>query len=71
MEKITEKEVNELLERNRKEVQAIINAGGKVTNTTIYEKDKTTTIVKAEPVEGESTSSTIIQTRDSITLQKL
>ena len=38
----------------------------KITKTIIEEKDKTTTIVKKEPVEGSSTSSTVIQTKDKI-----
>ena len=38
----------------------------KVTKTVIEEKDKTTTIVKKEPVEGKPTSSKIIQTANEI-----
>lgn len=38
----------------------------KIIKTIIEEQDKTTTIVKKEPVEGSSTNSTVIQTKDQI-----
>lgn len=40
-----------------------------ITKKIISEKDKVTTIVQKEPAEGESTSSKIIQTKDSIIAQ--
>lgn len=40
-----------------------------ITKKIISEKDKVTTIVKKEPAEGESTSSTIVQTKDGIIAQ--
>ena len=48
------------------EMKKIIQDGGKVTKTEIYEKDKTTTIIKIEPVNGKATSSTTIHTKDGI-----
>lgn len=66
MKSISEKEVNILLEQNEEEVQAIINAGGKLTKTIVEEKDKTTTIVKLEPVNGDPICSTVIQTKEGI-----
>lgn len=68
MEAITEQEANNLIEQSKKETKQILAKGGKVTKTNIEEKDKTTTITKIEPVEGKSTSSTVIQTAKEITI---
>lgn len=57
------------MEEEKKKVKQIIDAGGKVIDTIIYEKDKNTITRKIEPVNGEPTSSTTIQTKDSINLQ--
>lgn len=40
-----------------------------ITKKIILEKDKVTTIVQKEPVEGESTSSTVVQTPEKICMQ--
>lgn len=68
MEAITEQEANNLIEQSKKETKQILAEGGKVTKTNIEEKDKTTIITKIEPVEGKSTSSTVIQTAKEITI---
>lgn len=57
------------MEEEKKKVKKIIDEGGKVIDTIIYEKDKNTTTRRIEPVNGEPTSSTTIQTKDSINLQ--
>lgn len=67
MEAITEQEANNLIEQSKKETKQILAKGGKVTKINIEEKDKTITNTKIEPVEGKSTSSTIIQTINKIT----
>lgn len=66
MKIISENEANELLEKNKEEIQAVINAGGKLIKTTIEEKDKITTIVTLEPINGEPICSTVIQTKEGI-----
>lgn len=66
MEKITEQEAKDMLEKDKAKLQKILNEGGKITKTIIEEKDKVTTITKIEPVNGEATSSTIIQTKEGI-----
>ena len=66
MEAITEQEANNLIEQSKKETKEMLEEGGKVTKTIIEEKDKITTITKIEPVEGKSTSSTVIQTTNEI-----
>ena len=63
--------MEELTEQDREEIRRIINEGGKVTKTIIEEKDKTTTIIEIEPVNGESTSSTVIQNKDGISISSL
>lgn len=68
MEVITEQEAKNLIEQSKKETKQILAEGGKVTKTNIEEKDKTTIITKIEPVEGKSTSSTVIQTANEITI---
>ena len=68
MEVITEQEAKNLIEQSKKETKQILAEGGKVTKTNIEEKDKTTIITKIEPVEGKSTSSTVIQTAQEITI---
>lgn len=40
----------------------------KIIKTIIEEKDKTTSVVKKEPVDGNHTSSTVIQTKDKIVI---
>ena len=50
------------------DLKNILNDGGKVIDTIIYEKDKTTTTRKIEPVNGEPTSSTIVQKADEINI---
>ena len=71
MKRISEEEARKMIEEGKKEIKRIIDEGGKVTDTIIYEKDKTTTIRKIEPVNGEATSSTIIQTKDDIKINSL
>ena len=66
MEQITQEEADKLIEEGKEEIRKIIDEGGNVIDTIIHEKDKVTTIRKIEPVEGESTSSEIVQTRDEI-----
>mgnify|MGYP005764640159 CR=1 FL=1 len=68
MEEIKEQEANNLIEKSKEEIKQMLVDGGKVIKTVIQEKDKTTTITKIEPVEGKSTSSTVIQTEDEITI---
>ena len=71
MESISAKQANELIKQGKEEVKEIIKKGGKVSKTVVEEKDKTTTITKIEPVEGKSTSSTVIQTEDEININYL
>lgn len=66
MEQITQEEADRLIEEGKEEIRKIIDEGGKVIDTIIHEKDKATTMRKIEPVEGESTSSKIVQTTDEI-----
>ena len=47
-------------------MEEIIQNGGKITKTEIYEKDKTTTTIKIEPVNDKTTSSTTVQDKDGI-----
>ena len=68
MEVITEQEAKNLIEQSKKETKQILAEGGKVTKTNIEEKDKTITNIKIGPVEGKSTSSTVIQTANEITI---
>lgn len=68
MKEISEEQANELIKQGKEELRNIIKDGGKVIKTVVEEKDKTTTITKIEPVEGKSTSSTVIQTEDEITI---
>ena len=69
MKEITQKEASEIVEENEDEIKKIINNGGKVITTIIYEKDKVTTMKKIEPVNGKPTSSKIQITKDAIILQ--
>ncbi len=71
MEKISEEEANRFIEEGKEEIRKIIEEGGKVIRTTIEEKDKITTITKIEPVEGESTSSKVVQTKDELNVNFL
>lgn len=66
MEIITEEQYKAEMDMNREEIQKILNEGGKVTDTIIYEKDKVTTTRKIEPVNGKATSSIITQTANKI-----
>lgn len=66
MEKISQEEVDKLIKYDKEEIRRILDEGGKVTDAIIREKNKTTTIRKIEPVNGETTSSTIIQNKDEI-----
>ena len=68
IEKITEQEVQNILEEDKKRMQQILKDGGKITNTIIYEKDKITTIKKVEPVNEKPTSSMIIQKLDEFVI---
>lgn len=69
MEIITEEQYKAEMDMNREEIQKILNEGGKVTDTIIYEKDKITTTRIIEPVNGKATSSIVIQKADCITAQ--
>ena len=66
MEKISQEEADKLIKQGKEEMKQIIENGGKVTRTTIEEKDKTTVITKIEPVEGKPTSSKIVIAKDEI-----
>ena len=66
MKEITEKETKEIINKEKEELRQIIEDGGKITKTTIEEKDKITVITKIEPVEGKSTSSKMVTTKDEI-----
>ena len=68
MEKITDEEAKKIIEQDKKEMQKIIEEGGKITKSIIEDKNKITIITKVEPVNGEATSSTIIQNKDNITI---
>lgn len=68
---ISENESRDLIEEEKEKIREVINAGGKVINTTIYENDKITTIRKIEPVNEESTCSKIITKKDEISISCL
>ena len=68
MELINEKELQQLIKDGKEELKKIIDDGGKIAITIIYEKDKITEIRKIEPVNGKPTSSTIIKNKDEITV---
>ena len=71
MEIITQEQADEMIKQEKEKIHQIIEQGGKITKTIIEEKDKTTTIIKIEPVNGESTSSTVIQNKDGISISSL
>ena len=71
MEEITEKKAREIIGQDRKEIKKIIDEGGKIIKTIIEDKNKIITTIKIEPVNGETTSSTIIQNKDNITISCL
>ena len=71
MKQISQEEANKIIKQSKKEIKQIIEDGGKVTKTTIKEKNKTTIITKIEPVEGKPTSSKIVTTKDGITIDYL
>lgn len=60
------KEMERVLEKGKEETKQILEEGGRIIKTIIEEKDKITTITKIEPVEGESTSSEVIQNKGKI-----
>lgn len=64
MERISQEEADKLIKQGKEEMKQIIENGGKVTRTTIEEKDKTTVITKIEPVEGKPTSSKMVIAKD-------
>ena len=66
MEKITQKEADKMIEEGREEIRKILNDGGKITDIIVREKDKVTQTRKIEPVNGEATSFTIVQTKSEI-----
>lgn len=66
MEQISEEEAKRLLEEGKEEFRRILDEGGKITDTIIREKEKVTIIKKIEPVNGEATSSTLVQTKGEI-----
>ena len=68
MERISQKQADEMIKQGREEIRLILEQGGKVTKTVIEEKGKTTTTVKIELPNGESSSSTIVQNREDITI---
>ena len=69
MEQISEEELKRLIEEGKEELKKILNEGGKITDTIIREKDKVTIIKKIEPVNGEATSSTLVQTKGEMNLE--
>ena len=71
MKQISEEETKKSVEEGQEEVRKILEDGGKVTDTIIYEKDKTTVIRKIEPVNGESTCSKTVTTKDEISFSCL
>ena len=71
MEEITEKKAIEMIEQDRKEIQKIIEEGGRITKTIIEDKNKIITTIKIEPVNAKTTSSTTIQNKDNITISCL
>lgn len=68
---ISENESRDLIEEEKEKIREVINAGGKFIKTVIEEKNKTTMVSKLKPVDKKPTGTKIIQTKDSITLQKL
>lgn len=66
MKAITEQEAKEEIEKGKEEIRRILNEGGKVTDTIVYEKDKITTTRKIEPVNKKVTSSKTTQTINEI-----
>lgn len=71
MEEITEKKAIEMIEQDRKEIQKIIEEGGRITKTIIEDKNKIITTIKIKPINGKTTSSTTIQNKDNITISCL
>ena len=68
MRQINENESRDLIEQEKEKLREVINAGGKVIDTIIYENDKITTIRKIEPVKEKSTCSRIITKKDEISI---
>lgn len=71
MKQISQEEANKIIEQGEKEMKQMIDDGGKITKTTIEEKNKKTIIIKMEPVDGKATSSKIVTTKDGITIDYL
>ena len=71
MKLISEQEKEQMINEELEELRKIIEEGGKVTDTIIREKGKITTTRKIEPVNGEATSSTIVQTKDEFIINSL
>ena len=71
MKQISQEEANKIIEQGEKEMKQMIDDGGKITKTTIEEKNKKTIIIKMEPVDGKPTSSKIVTTKDGITIDYL
>ena len=70
MEKITQEQADEIIKKCKEDFKEIIEEGGKITDITIYEKDKVTKIRKIEPVNGEATSSEIVETKDFVSIME-
>ncbi len=68
MEQITQKEADEMIEKDKEELKKILDEGGKITTTIIEEKETTTITKKIEPVNGQATSSTTILKNDEISI---
>lgn len=72
MKEITEQETKDMIEQEKKELNQIIEQGGKITKTNIEEKDKITTeVILENPADNKSTGSRITISNNEITLQKL
>lgn len=71
MEEVKTQNVENVVVEEKAKLKKILEDGGKITDTTIREKDKITTIRKIEPVNGEPTSSKMVTTIDEITIESL
>ena len=71
MKQISEEETKKSVEEGQEEARKTIIDGGKIMDTIIYEKDKTTVIRKIEPVNSESTCSKTVTTKDEISINFL
>ncbi len=66
MKSITEQEAKEQVKQGKEGFKKILEDGGRITDITVHEKDKTIMTRKIEPVNGEATSSTIVQEANEI-----